>query len=81
MIVIGLILSVFCAGSLCWLLFALAVYALPLFAGMMAGLAAYHGGAAGLGALCCGVRRGRGHARRGPSRLCNQCGMARSYAS
>lgn len=57
MIVIGLILSVFGAGSLCWLLFALAVYALPLFAGMMAGLAAYHGGA-GLGALVVGFAAG-----------------------
>jgi hypothetical protein len=31
MIVIGLILSVFGVGFLCWLLFTLAVYALPTF--------------------------------------------------
>ena len=53
MIVIGLILSVFGVGFLCWLLFTLAVYPLPLFAGMTAGLAAYHSGA-GLGALVVG---------------------------
>jgi hypothetical protein len=57
MIVIGLILSVFGVGYLCWLLFTLAVYALPLFAGMMAGLAAYHSGA-GLGALVVGFAAG-----------------------
>ena len=57
MIVIGLILSVFGVGYLCWLLFTLAVYALPLFAGMMAGLAAYHSGA-GLGALVVGFATG-----------------------
>ena len=57
MIVIGLILSVFGVGYLCWLLFTLAVYALPLFAGMTAGLAAYHSGA-GLGALVVGFAAG-----------------------
>jgi hypothetical protein len=57
MIVIGLILSVFGVGYLCWLLFTLAVYALPLFVGMMAGLAAYHSGA-GLGALVVGFAAG-----------------------
>lgn len=40
MIVIGSILSVFSIGFFCWLLFALAIYALPFFAGMTAGLAA-----------------------------------------
>jgi hypothetical protein len=40
MIVIGLILSVFGVGFLCWLLFMLAVYVLPFFIGMTAGLAA-----------------------------------------
>ncbi len=57
MIVIGLILSVFGVGYLCWLLFTLAVYALPLFVGMMAGLAAYHSGA-GLGVLVVGFAAG-----------------------
>jgi hypothetical protein len=51
MIVIGLILSVFGVGFLCWLLFMLAVYVLPFFIGMTAGLAAYHSGSGVLGAL------------------------------
>ena len=58
MIVIGLILSVFGVGFLCWLLFTLAVYALPLLAGMTAGLAAYHSGAGVLGALVVGFAAG-----------------------
>src|SRR5208282_4334276 len=51
MIVIGLILSMFGVGFLCWLLFTLAVYALPFFVGMTAGLAAYHSGSGVLGTL------------------------------
>jgi hypothetical protein len=58
MIVIGLILSVFGVGFLRWLLFMLAVYVLPLFAGMTAGLAAYHSGAGVLGALVVGFAAG-----------------------
>ena len=37
MLVIGLVLSVSGLGFLCWLLFTLAVYALPFFAGLTAG--------------------------------------------
>ena len=44
MIVLGLILSVFAIGFFCWLLFTLAVYALPCFVGMTAAFAAYHHG-------------------------------------
>ena len=44
MIVLGLILSVFAIGFFCWLLFTLAVYALPCFVGMIAAFAAYHHG-------------------------------------
>ena len=51
MLVIGIILSIFGIGFLCWLMFNLAVYALPFFAGMTAGLAAYHNGAGVLGLL------------------------------
>jgi hypothetical protein len=51
MLILGLILSVFAIGFLCWLLFTLAVYALPLFAAMMAGLAAYHHDAGLVGAF------------------------------
>jgi hypothetical protein len=42
MIIIGIVLSFIGLSYLCWLVFALAVNALPLFAGVTAGLAAYH---------------------------------------
>jgi hypothetical protein len=58
MIVIGLTLSNFGIGFLCWLLFNLAIYALPFFAGMTAGLAAYHSGAGVVGALFVGFAGG-----------------------
>jgi hypothetical protein len=44
MLILGIILSVFAIGFFCWLLFTLAVYALPFFVGMTAGFAAYHAG-------------------------------------
>lgn len=44
MIVIGIILSFVVLAYLCWLLFALAVYALPFFAAVSVGLAAYQSG-------------------------------------
>ncbi|MEJ1967053.1 MAG: hypothetical protein WDN03_00235 [Rhizomicrobium sp.] len=50
MIILGIILSVFAIAFFCWLLFTLAVYALPCFIGMTAGFAAYHHGYGVLGA-------------------------------
>lgn len=44
MIILGIILSVFAIAFFCWLLFTLAVYALPVFIGMNAGFYAYHHG-------------------------------------
>ena len=58
MLIIGIILSVFGIGFFCWLLFTLAVYALPFFAGLSAGLAAFHCGAGVIGALIVGVLAG-----------------------
>jgi hypothetical protein len=58
MIVIGLILGAFAIGFFCWLLFTLAIYALPFFAGLSAGLAAFHAGAGVLGALVVGAAAG-----------------------
>jgi hypothetical protein len=55
MLVIGLILSIFGIGFLCWLIFTLAVYALPFFVGLTAGMAAFHGGAGVIGALLVGI--------------------------
>lgn len=58
MLVLGLILSVFGIGLFCWLIFTLAVYAMPFFAGLTAGMAAFHSGAGVLGALLVGVVTG-----------------------
>ena len=58
MLVIGVVLSVAGVGFFCWLLFTLAVYALPFFAGLTAGLAAFHSGSGIIGALVVGVLAG-----------------------
>ena len=58
MLVIGIVLSVFGLGLFCWLLFTLAIYALPFLAGLTAGLAAFHGGAGVTAALGIGVLAG-----------------------
>jgi hypothetical protein len=58
MLVIGLILNVFGIGLFCWLIFTLAVYALPFFIGLTAGMAAFHGGAGVIAALLAGVIAG-----------------------
>jgi len=55
MIIIGIVLSFVLLAYLCWLLFSLAVYALPFFAGATAGLAAYHGGSGPIGAAAIGL--------------------------
>jgi MFS family permease len=55
MSVIGLVLSVFGLGFLCWLLFTFAVYALPFFAGLTVGLAAFYSGSGFIGALVVGI--------------------------
>ena len=58
MIIIGIVLSFVGLAYLCWLLFALAVYALSFFAGLTAGLAAYHSGSGPIGAIVVGVIAG-----------------------
>ena len=55
MIIIGLILGALGIGFFCWLLFTLAVYALPFSASLTAGLAAFHDGA---GAIVVGIVAG-----------------------
>lgn len=52
---IGTVLSVFGLGFFCWLVFALAVYALPFLAGLTAGLAAFNSGSGFIGALVIGL--------------------------
>ena len=60
MIIIGIILGLVGLAYLCWLLFALAVYALPSFAAVAIGLAAYHSGAGSVGAIIVGAAAGSG---------------------
>ena len=60
MIVIGIVLSFVGFAYLCWLLFALAVHALPFFAGVTVGLAAYHSGSGPVAAIIVGAIAGGG---------------------
>ena len=55
MIFIGILSSIATIGVLCWLLFTLAVFALPFFAGVSAGTWAYQTGAGWLGAILVGL--------------------------
>ena len=54
MLGIGIVLSIFGLGFFCWLLFTLAVYALPFLAGLSAGLAVFHSGAGVIGGFVVG---------------------------
>ena len=58
MIVIGIILSFVALAYLCWLLFAFAVYALPFFAGVTIGHAAYDSGSGPIAVIIIGVIAG-----------------------
>jgi hypothetical protein len=58
MIIIGIVLSFVGLGFLCWLLFTLAVYALPVFAAIATSLAAYHSGSGAIGAILVGFIAG-----------------------
>lgn len=58
MLGIGIVLSIFGLGFFCWLLFTLAVYALPFLAGLTVGLAAFHSGAGVVSALIVGFLAG-----------------------
>ena len=55
MIFLGIVLSIAAIGFFCWLLFTLAVFALPFFAGVTVGAWAYHTGAGWLGAIVIGI--------------------------
>ncbi len=55
MIILGILLSFAAIGFFCWLLFTLAVFALPFFAGVTSCLWAYHTGAGWLGAIIVGI--------------------------
>ena len=51
MMFIGILFSIAAIGVLCWLLFTLAVFALPVFAGATAGAWAYQTGAGWPGSI------------------------------
>lgn len=55
MIVLGIIVSIAAIGTMCWLLFNLAVFALPFFIGLNAGIWAYSTGAGWLGGILIGL--------------------------
>jgi hypothetical protein len=55
LLIIGIILTFVGLAYLCWLLFTLAVYALPLFVGASLALAAYHGGSGPIAAMIVGL--------------------------
>jgi hypothetical protein len=55
MLIIGIILVFVGLAYLCWLLFALAVHALPFFVGATAGVAAYQSGSGPIGAILVGA--------------------------
>ena len=58
MIILGLVLSVGLLAFLCWILFQLAVFALPFFAGLTVGLSVIHGGGSPLAAIVSGLVAG-----------------------
>src|SRR5690606_6461141 len=55
MIVLGILVSIAAIGTMCWLLFNLAVFALPFFIGLNAGTWAYGTGSGWLGATLVGL--------------------------
>ncbi len=55
MIFFAILLSIAAIGVFCWLLFTLASFALPFFAGVAFGVWAYHTGASWLGATIIGL--------------------------
>ena len=62
MIILGILASLAAIGLLCWLLFTLAVFALPAFVGVTAGAWAHGTGAGIPGAVLVGAGRRRPHA-------------------
>ena len=58
MLAFGLLLNIAGIGIFCWLIFMLAVYALPFFAAINAGLWAFHSGGGPLGTLLVAIATG-----------------------
>ncbi|MGE0294224.1 MAG: hypothetical protein AB7P97_17885 [Hyphomonadaceae bacterium] len=55
MIILGILLCMVAIGFLCWLLFTLAVFALPFFVGVTTGMWAFNSGAGWPGAIIVGA--------------------------
>lgn len=55
MLALGIVLNIIGLGFFCWVMFTLAIYALPLFVGMNAGLYAHESGIGPLGAIGLGI--------------------------
>jgi len=58
MIIVSFVSILVGVAFFCWLLFTLAVYALPFFAGLSVGLAAFHSGSGVIGSIIVGVLAG-----------------------
>lgn len=58
MLALGLVLNTLGIGLFCWLIFVLAVYALPFFVAVTVGMSAFHDGAGVFGALLIGIVSG-----------------------
>ena len=58
MLALGLVLNTVGIGLFCWLIFTLAVYALPFFVAVSACMAAFHSGAGFIGAPLIGIAAG-----------------------
>jgi len=58
MLALGLVLNTAGLGLLCWLIFALAVYAVPFFAAVSVGMLTFNSGGGVVGALLVGVLAG-----------------------
>lgn len=58
MIIFGPLLVIAGIGFFCWLLFTLAVFALPFFVGLTIGIWAFHTGAGALGGIAVGLMAG-----------------------
>lgn len=55
MLALGIVLNIIGLGIFCWVLFTLAIYALPFFVGMTIGLYAHESGTRPLGAIGFGI--------------------------
>ena len=55
MLSLGIVVNIVGLGFFCWVLFTLAIYALPFFVGMTAGLYAHESGTGPLGAIGFGI--------------------------